>query len=391
MSMQNKRGIKYFFQFFFYLGGIACLTSYLNVYLEKVLGFSGTELGIYTGLTSFLPAFFVPIISYYGDKIKKHKMIFVGVIGLQIICAILLSMQKSVVMVVLIGMVMEIAHYTAQPLADTLTTQFAAKEHVNYGILRSGGSFGFTLGGVMAGILVSKLGNWSIIFPLYIGCLVMAFVCGMTFSGEEEKTEAKPLHFQDVALLLKNPSYLLAILLMLTATMSTDGLLSYIGNHLTTTLGAEATSISINTAVCVVPEFVLLPLCGALLPKIGYRKCYLISAICLVIRFAIYSIAPTAGIFIVGSVLQAFTVCCSTVVNMAFLKRIVPSALLATAVTVGYSFANLGRAVFSFFFGKLYQNVGSFAIFRLMLILQVVMLLVVATTKHLEVSVEAEK
>ena len=386
--MKISRSRKIFAGYYFcYFGGLACISSYLNVYLEKELGFNGTQLGIYTSLTAFLPAFLIPLIGYWSDKTARHKVFFITALGVQIASTALLSQQKTVLSVVTVGMMMEIAHFAVTPLADTQSTNFCTLTKSNYGLLRCGGSVGWVVFGMVTGFVVARSGAWNIIFPMACGVAVLAFLLGLTFPKTEKAanvSDAQHIGMKDVKMLVHNRPYLLVLLLSVQASVTTDTILAYIGNHLIVTLGAGASSISWNTAFCVIPEILLLPLSWALLPKLGYRKCYLISCGCLIVRFLIYSVAPNAQIFLLGSLLQGFTTCCATVVNLAYMKNTVSSSLFGTAVTLSFSAAAVGRAFFSFGFGQIYQHLGSRSIFTFVLILQVLMTILVWRTRLLD-------
>lgn len=372
--------------YFCYFGGLVCISSYLNVYLEKVLGFNGTQLGIYTSLTSLLPAFLIPLIGYWADKTGCHKIFFIAALGVQIASCAMLSQQKSLLSVLAVGMVMEIAHFSVTPLADTQSTNFCVKTQSNYGFLRSGGSVGWVMIGMVTGYVVNRSGAWNIIFPMTCAVSALAFLLGMAFPREQVPNVSNTQHIglKDVKALLHNRAYLLVLLLSIQSSVTTDTVLAYIGNHLVITLRAGASSIGWNTAFCVIPEILLLPLSAALLPKLGYRKCYLVSCGCVIVRFLIYFIAPNAQIFLLGSLLQGFTTCCATVVNLSYMKKTVPSSLFGTAVALSFSAAAVGRSVFSFGFGQIYQYLGSRSIFSCVLILQVLLTILVWRTRLLD-------
>ncbi|MEZ3433101.1 MAG: MFS transporter [Lachnospiraceae bacterium] len=383
--MMKRAQLKFMVYYFCFFAGLSCILSYINVYLEKVQGFTGTQLGIYTSLTGLFPAFLIPAVGYLADKTGRHSLFLSAALGVQITCLALLPLQKYAAVIIIFGIMAEVARLSIMSLADTRATEFCAETKNNYGILRGTGSFGWLLFGILTGIIVEYSGSWSSIFPLACGITLPAFFAALTFPKKKKTvSSASFISLHDVKLLLKSRSYLLIILLSIQATVTTDTILSYIGNHLAVTLNAGASSISLHTVFCIIPEIITLPLASHFLPKLGHRKCYLISCICLIVRFFIYAAAPNAGLFMLGSLFQGITLCCFTVVNLSFLKKTVMPSLFNTAVTLSLSASALGRALLAFLFGQLYEYAGSYSIFWFVLILQIPITLIVWRTKLLD-------
>ena len=69
--------------YFFFFGGQSLITSYMNVYLEKSLGFTGSQLGLYTSITPLIPAAVIPLIGILCDRTQKYKQFFYVLLELQ--------------------------------------------------------------------------------------------------------------------------------------------------------------------------------------------------------------------------------------------------------------------------------------------------------------------
>ena len=124
-----------------------------------------------------------------------------------------------------------------------------------------------------------------------------------------------------------------------------NALQPYVGSHLVTGMGATPNVLSWNTLCCVVPELLLLPLfSGKLVPKWGFQRCFMVTTLGLGLRCLIYALAPSPGVFLLGSLLYGLSVCGYTAVNLAFLCRVTPEHLYAKAVTAVAALTALGRA-----------------------------------------------
>ena len=102
MTMKRDQ-LKFMAYYFCFFAGLSCILSYINVYLEKVQGFTGTQLGIYTSLTGLFPAFLIPAVGYLADKTGRHDIFLPAALGIQILFLALLPLQKHTAVIIASG------------------------------------------------------------------------------------------------------------------------------------------------------------------------------------------------------------------------------------------------------------------------------------------------
>ncbi|WP_343209269.1 MFS transporter [Anaerolentibacter hominis] len=355
--------------YFFYFAAHVCAMSYMNVYLEKYLHFTGSQLGAFSGISVLSSVFLIPVWGVIGDKTKHYKTLLLSFLTGVLLVSFIFSRQTTYLGALVMGILLEASRCGILSMADTQTMNYCSETKGNYGRFRSMGSIGWVIGGMILGYLAAEIGLNVVLFPTYMLVIGLALLMATGFPkvkagrrAAEDPAEKKKKG--DIKVLFKNKDYLFILMITVMTGVMADGITSFMGNHLIFTLGGTEKLISLNTILCAVPEILYLGiLSNKLLPKLGFRKVYLISGFALVIRFAIYSLASNPYIFLMGSVLHCFTVGCTTVVNLAYVRKKVPIEVYGTAVTVMYSANTLGRAMYGYIYGLLYEKLGSVTIF----------------------------
>ena len=363
--------------YFFFFGGQSLIASYMNVYLEKSLGFSGSQLGLYTSITPLIPAAVIPLIGILCDRTQKYKQFFLCFIGIAMGSVTAMNFQTTLPMVLLLGIMIETSHSAIVSLADTQITEYCSQTAGNYGLFRMGGSIGWVTFGVLIGYLTNYLPLNKLLFPTYLMVTGIALCFALLFPNIT--MESRKVHTQSskdaaikdknsktsnpLSLLFRNKAYISMLLVTIAACMPGEASLAYIGNHLVSTMGASESLIGLNTAFCVVPEFFFFPAVNALIKKFGFKKMYLLAAIGATLRFSIYFLAGNPYLFLLGSIFHCFSSGCLTAINLAHTHKVVDSSVFGTAVTFSSTVATVSRAVYGYFYGYIYETFGSRYIF----------------------------
>ncbi|MBR5317119.1 MAG: MFS transporter [Lachnospiraceae bacterium] len=363
--------------YFFFFGGQSLITSYMNVYLEKSLGFSGSQLGLYTSITPLIPAAVIPLIGILCDRTQKYKQFFLCFIGIAMGSVATMTFQTTLPMVLLLGVMIETSHSATVSLADTQITEYCSQTGGNYGLFRMGGSIGWVVFGVLIGYLTNYLPLNKLLFPTYL--MVTGIALCFAFLFPNITLENRKVHNQSsdnavntagnstvsnpLSLLFHNKAYMSMLLVTIVACMAGEASLAYIGNHLVTTMGASESLIGLNTAFCVVPEFLFFPAVNGLIKKFGFKKMYLLAAVGATLRFTIYFLSGNPYVFLLGSLFHCFGSGCLTAINLAHTHKVVDSRVFGTAVTLSSTVATVSRAIYGYFYGYIYESFGSRYIF----------------------------
>lgn len=387
--MNNRK--KYDFSiplyYFFFFGAQCLIISYMNVYLEKHLGFTGSQLGLYTGITPLVPAAIIPFVGLLCDRTRRYKEIFLAFLGLALASAAIMSFQTLLPMILLLGAIFESSRSACISLADTQVTQYCAQTGKNYGLFRMGGSVGWVVFGMFIGFLTTYIPLNILLFPAYLILALITLLFASQFpdirqlQSKKSQAEKNSAHKNPIPVLLRNKPYIAMLIITVIISLAGESCLSYSGNHLVTTLQASEAFIGLNTAFCVVPEFFFFPAATWLVKKYGFKKMYLLAAFGITIRFSIYFCTGNPYLFLVGSLLHCLGSGTYTAVNLAFIHKKVDPSMIGTAVTLLGTVATLARALFGYTYGYLYEHFGSRYIFLSVIPFGILVIIFLFTTR----------
>lgn len=167
-------------------------------------------------------------------------------------------------------------------------------------------------------------------------------------------------------------------------TILIDSCAAYNGNHIVTTLHGSNQLLSMYTVATALPEVIFLAIAIKYYEKFGFKTMYLISASCIFLRFLVYAFVPNVYAFLFISILHCVSTACATVGNLQFIRSSLSPTVFATAVTLLNACVSLGRAVYSYGFGIVYEKFGSFAIYQIGAVIACLAILLVLKTKHFD-------
>ena len=377
------------FYFFFY-AAVSVMVNYLNIYLENCRGFTGSLLGLYNGLANLTTVFVLPFLGAFAGRLGGYRRALLLFSGGAVLSTAAIQWQSGAVGLVLLGCLESISKTCAMTAGDTQISDRCLRTHGNYGAVRSFGSMGYALGSLLLGFLAAELGLGRTLLPAAASGFLLAFGAAAFFPKENGKRvgtrESQTIRTWDALKeLAGNSRYRFLIFITLFSALTLDCNLNYIGNHLVSTLGASERIISLNTACCVIPEVLFLPVVSrTILPQYGYRALYRFSAVVLVLRCVFYLVVQNPLLFALGSLFHCVAIGCNPVAGLAYAADSTRPELYGTAVSVYVMSQSIGRAVYGYACGWLYERWGSFSIFAVLLVINLISAGVVFTAKQID-------
>lgn len=379
--MNGKRNVRPLIggYYFCYFAAQACMASGMNVYLSG-LGFDGAALGRFNGITALVPVLLLPAVGWWvsrwPDQRRTGWLLTAG-LGALLLAGGGLSGQRDFWPLLGWGVLWEGARSLCVAMADRQT--MGLSRDGGYGGFRAWGSLGFLAGGTALGFAARFWGLDRLLFPAYLSLVALGLLCSLAMHGG---ARAPVPGRNGPGALLRLPAFRWSLLIGVQGSVAVSALQPYLGTHLVNTLGAPESILGWNTLCCAGPELLLLPLVTKrLLPRYGVRPLLVCFGAGLSLRCCLYALAPSPGVFLLGSLLYCLSVCSYTAVNLAFLKRSLPEEQYAPGILVQAGVSALGRAVFGWLFGFLCQHWGSGSIFWVLLALSGITTVIFATEK----------
>ena len=201
--------------------------TYLNLYLKKAAGFTGTQIGILSGVLFAAGIFLTPLIGLRFDHSRRRQAFisWLAVLAGASFCAYALPVPWYAL--VPVGVVFACGWLPVVPLTDSLanTPEVTAASPRGYGGYRRWGTIGFSAAGALAGWLTGMVGLWSF-FPLYAFCaLVVAFfvrgIPDRVAAGQHLPSSRVP-HPRDILDLLRQENFRRFLGIVLIASMGSS-------------------------------------------------------------------------------------------------------------------------------------------------------------------------
>lgn len=395
------------------IGGMGIFMNYINLYLEQILGFTGSQIGLVSMVSMGIVILVSPILGYIGDLTGKHHLMLKFALFFCFFFIALYSRSQTFFMVLLIAVLFEAARACVMPFLDLITTDFCAKTKYEFGRIRVFSSAGFMTGVTSVGFMIAGmqlpwfndqtigfdgfLGIGPAIFGTVLFLLGLAFISSFFIPRPEqpqieqlqtgvstsEKNKKERFNREDIKVLLLNKRFQFILIFMILSFVTFETAKTFFGNHLVIGLGSAENIVSVMTLIMVLPEFILLPMGATLIRKVGFKNWYILSMSTMLIRTIVYSFTTSIVIFGIVTIVHGLSPVTHVIGNINFIRKVVEPKVLGLAFTIMASVLAFSRAIITFSYGVLYERFDGFAVFRLASILIFCGLLWVLRSKSL--------
>ncbi len=154
-----------------FFAGFGCLIPFLPLWLEKVHGFSGAEIGVVLAIAGFSRALAGPLTAAWADgRSDRRAPLFMFTILLTVGFAVLYFLESFVAVFAVI-LILDIAYWGLLPVVETALLRLTRTGKPNYGVARGLASVAFVVGTTVVGVL----NDWSGAFwPIWGFMLVIS-------------------------------------------------------------------------------------------------------------------------------------------------------------------------------------------------------------------------
>ena len=388
------------------LAALCCYDSYISVYLEQYLHMSGFQIGCYISVSMVAGLVIMPLYGAVGDKTGKYRQILVLCTAGTILFSFLLSMQTGFALLIVMGIGFELNRCSILAMADTQTVCYCTDSGSPYGSIRCFGCIGWITGSALCAFFVQQFGLNHVFFRFFMAAMACSLVNIFFLPGRNRKhaagletapegnavpgTDNKKTGAGDIASLLKNGRFLFIISFALMTGALAEVVTAYASLHMVSTLGAAEYLVSIYSIIGAAPEILFLLLLNKfLLPKLGFRRLFLVSAAAMSLRMLLFALVPSVPLFLAASCLTFLTTACTTGLNVQYIRQVVPETSIGSAASIYNAVFMGGRALFSLFFGGIYETSGSRSVFCLCFLFAAAAFLMALFGRKIDVTMQA--
>jgi len=339
---------------FLLFAGIAFVGPFIVLYYQG-LGFTGTQIGLLTGITPIISLFSAPFWTSLADTTHRHRLIMSLILLVAVITIFVLPLLDTFVPILLMAILFYAFFAPVQSFADSATLFMLANEKEMYSRIRLGGTIGYGLAASIAGVLVQNYGL-KLAFWGSAALLLLAFIISQKFVYSRLKAD-HPVE-GSVRGLLTNPRWLL----FLTVAFAGGSALAVINNYFfpyMKELGANESTMGLALTIGMISEIPVLFLGNRLIKRLKSYGLLMLAMIVTGIRLLLLAASGVPSLALFGQLLNGPTFPAMWVAGVSYADENAPAGMSTTAQGLfGAMVFGFGAAVGGFIGGPLLERMG---------------------------------
>jgi len=341
--------------YFLYFVGVASFRPYLVLHYQA-LGFTGTQIGLIFGVTPLVTIISLPLMTGLADKSNRHRLIMSLALLISVVILTVIPYLELFVVVFAVMLVYTVFRAPVMPLAASATMHMLGDQKELFSRMRLGGTIGYSIAATGVGLLVENHGL-RIAFWTAAVAFFLAFVISqkMVHSDDYEKSK----HRGRASELLKNPQFLLFLLLGFSGGIAAATLNTYLFPYMKE-LGAGESTMGLALTIGTIVEVPVLFFVSSFIKRF---KAYTIVVFALGmtgLRFILLAIAGDPTFVLVIQLLNGVNHPLLSVAGATYTDEQAPPRFRATAQGLfNVATAGIGSAVGGFVGGLLFDYIGA--------------------------------
>lgn len=359
--------------------GAACVVPFMVLYYQG-LGFTGTQIGILTGITPLITLISAPFWTRLADAKLRHRLIMSMAILVGGLALFVFPLLSTFVSVLLVAVLLNIFIAPVTPLADSATMFMLADEKELYSRIRLGATIGFGLAAFLAGILVQ---NHGLKFAFWASGVLffLCFIVSQKLVYGQVKTGG-PVGGGHIRTLLANPHWLL----FLTMAFFGGTALAVFNNYLfpyMKELGAQESTMGLALTVGVLSEIPVLFFGNRLIKRLKAYGLLLLSMLFIGLRMLLFAASWTPNMVLASQLLNGLTFPIMWVAGVSYADENAPAGMSATVQGLFAAMVfGIGTAVGGLTGGLLLESMGGRGLYTIFGVVVLTVMVIVMLIKR---------
>jgi PPP family 3-phenylpropionic acid transporter len=341
--------------YFLYFAAVASHAPYMVLFYQS-LEFSGTQIGLLTGITPLITLVGVPLWTGLADRTYQHRLIMSFAMLVAITGLILLPFLKTFGVVFGLGITISFFFAPVSAIADNASMFMLAERKDLIGRLRLGGTIGFGIAAPIAGFFVQgyglKVAFWGAGAIFFLGFLVSQ---KLIHGGEaEEKHQVRGRYGE----MFGNPLWILFLVSAFTCGFAFAVTNTYFFPFMKE-LGANESTMGLALTIGTIAEIPILLFVNRFVRRFESFNLLIFSMIMTGVRLLLFAAASSPVLVLFAQLLNGFGYPLTWVSGVSYADENAPEGLRTTAQGFfsGTSMG-LGSAVGGFIGGIILGNIG---------------------------------
>jgi MFS transporter, PPP family, 3-phenylpropionic acid transporter len=339
---------------FLIFAGFAFIAPFMVLYYQS-LGFTGTQIGLLTGLTPLITLFSAPFWTGLADTRHRHRLIMGLTLLTGAITIFLYPFFTTFAPILLLAVLFNTFFAPVTSFADSATLFMLGNRKEMYGRIRLGGTIGFGVAAFLAGALIQ---NYGLKVAFWGGAAL--FFLALIVS---QKFVHSPLHNGSsngggVRTLLRERRWFFFLVLAFAGGLGMAAANNYLFSFLKE-LGANETTMGFTLTLGTVSEMPVLFFGNRLIQRFRANGLLLLATVVTGFRFLLYAGSGTPDLILILQLLNGLTFPAMWIAGVAYADENAPGELSATAQGLFSAMVfGFGSAVGGFIGGPLIESMG---------------------------------
>jgi len=344
-----------FLFYFFFFAAYATLMPYLVLFFGG-LGLSGRQIGVLTALPPLLTLISAPLWTGVADATHRHRLVLCLSIFVSILAALAESQATTYWSLLPIIVLFAFAIAPASPLADSATMNMLAGEEEQYGRVRVGGTFGWGIASLIAGIIIDQTGLRS---SFYMYAIFMLLTLGVGFKLVFARAESQTSVQRGIRSLLGKPRWILFLSMAFVGGIGLASINTYMFYYMGE-LGSSKTLMGIAMVISTLSEIPALFFSNRLITRFKAHGLMVLGLAVTGVRLLLFAaVNQPVGIAVI-QILQGFTFPIIWVAGVTYANENAPLEMSATAQGLfGSMLMGFGAAAGNLLGGVLIDSSGT--------------------------------
>lgn len=354
--------MKRIWPFSFYFLQYAAFSAFLPfiVLFYQQLNFTGTQIGLLTGIPPLLTLVAAPFWTSVADATHRHRLIMSLGIGVALVSILVMQSVTTFVLIFIIILVYNFFFAPVGSLADSATIAMLGEDRGMYGRIRLGGTIGWGVIAPIAGVMVDnyglKVAFWGFSLFMFINLFVAQKV--VHDSTEHVKSDNHGIRY-----FLMNRRWLLFLFSAFLGGLGALSVASYLFPYMAE-MGSSESLMGIASMIATVTELPIFFFGNRLVKRFGARGLFVLALVLLGIRSLLFAWASTPFAVLVLQAFGGTLFPAMWLAGVAYADEHAPAGLKSTAQGLfGAVSFGCGSAVGGFVGGLLLERVGGRGLF----------------------------
>jgi PPP family 3-phenylpropionic acid transporter len=337
----------------------ACVFPFFVLYYQS-LGFSGTQIGLLTGITPLITLVCAPLWTNLADRTQQHRRLMSVLILASAATVFAFPLARAFLPIVLVAVTYNAFAAPVMSFSDSATMAMLEGRKALYGRVRLGGTFGFGLAALVSGVLVQ---NYGLRYAFWTGGALQLVALLASQKLRHRPAKASEAKAGRVTVLLADRRWLPFLLLAFAGGLAAAVANTYLFPYMKE-LGASEATMGLALTLGTLSEVPIFFFGNRLIRRFGAFGLLVLAMLLTGARLVLFVFSTTPNSVLVLQLLSGLTFPPMWVAGVAYADEHAPPGMGATAQGLFSAMVfGFGAAIGGFSAGPLLENLGGRGMF----------------------------